>query len=239
MLESIIFISFELFVSFLTEETWRSIVDIPCSYQKLFVIHNFHDCFISGNEFTKSIMKHCSFFGAQEHEVNQRQNSPVDENKSDDEGCDKSNPLVSHSVLEFPDLRLKLILKFNDLLKLLALVNVFIGKVGFILNQDIKDLMEILMLLITLKVSFAECFCVLELILIKFFALDLLLPDGHECLKVLYLNIEVWVVILFLCVQVRKRGDHSNCKQGDQSLQEQRHLLVLVQVVHFVDEIFH
>ena len=95
------------------------------------------------------------------------------------------------------------------------------------------------MLLILLKVSFAECFCVLELFLIVFFSLYLLLPDGHERLKVLYFDIEVWVVVLFLRVQVRKRGDHSNCEQGDQSLQEQRHLLVLVQVVHFVNEIFH
>ena len=60
------------------------------------------------------------------------------------------------------------------------------------------------MLLILLKISFAECFCVLELFLIVFFTLNLLLPDRHECLKVLDLDIEVWVVVLFLRVQVRK-----------------------------------
>ena len=84
------------------------------------------------------------------------------------------------------------------------MVKFFIGNIGFILNQDIEDLMEIRMLLILLKVSFAECFCVLELFLIVFFTLNLLLPDGHECLKVLDLDIKVWVVVLFLRVQVRK-----------------------------------
>ena len=58
MLESIIVITFELFVGFLTEETWRSVIDIPSSDQKLFVIHDFHDRCVNWNEFAKSIMKH-------------------------------------------------------------------------------------------------------------------------------------------------------------------------------------
>ena len=141
--------------------------------------------------------------------------------------------------MELLDFHLKLVLKFNDLFQLLTLVRLIIGCIGFILDQDIQNLMEIFVLLIALQVGLAERFRVLELLLIVFFALHLLLPDGHECFEVLNFHIKVWVVVLFLSIKVRKRRDDSDGEQGDQSLQEKRHLLVLVQVVHFVNEIFH